>query len=100
MLATVYTKQQPGRSEKYMWMEGGWRRRERRGRRRRARGLSLLWQAKTAAVLKLKRLATALRGCLFVPAYIYVRKEGAEEGETQATDGGGREGHPRGPVRC
>lgn len=34
--------------------------------------MSLLWQAKTAAVLKLQCSATVPRGCVFVSAYIAV----------------------------
>lgn len=42
------------------------------GSERRARGSSLLWQAKTAAVPKLQCLAAVPQSCVFVSAYIGV----------------------------
>ena len=47
--------------------EGGGKGRRREKSQRRARGLSLLWQAKTAAVLKLQCSATVPWGCVFMP---------------------------------
>lgn len=65
------------------WMEGG--------RERRARGVSLLWQAKTAAVLKLQCSATVLQGCV-------CRHIEGGGGEIKGRDGEGGQGHAGGLV--
>lgn len=87
-------------------MEG--RSQDRRGSERRARGVSLLRQAKTAAVLKLQCSATVPQGCvfMFVSAYICVQRAGIVGNTGQRWKG--REGGGEGrdgldgfcPVRC
>lgn len=104
-LFVCFLTQQPRRCSTYStcWqMDGqsvdeeeelGWSR-----ERWRARGLSLLWQAKTAAVLKLWRSATVLQGGVFVSAYVCVERAGM--GATPGRDGeGGKEGARAGTER-
>lgn len=74
-------------------MEG--RSQDRRGSERRARGVSLLQQAKTAAVLKLQCSATVPQGCvfMFVSAYICVQRAGiVGQYRAEMEREGGREG--------
>lgn len=84
--------------------ESGQRKRREEGERRRARGVSLLWQAKTAAALKLQCSTTVPQGCVFalVSAYICVfvgkweeQGHGGNTGQRWRGKEGVREGRDR-----